>query len=105
MLGFDAGVRGERPADESANEAIAIDETAAEGLAVLWAEQQRALLLRSAMLHTMRAALPRRARQLEAEGDAATGSAGRRGSGKGHVPLMQRSTAESVESRTKGRAK
>jgi tRNA pseudouridine38/39 synthase len=73
------------------------DESAAAGLAELWAEQQRALMLRSAMLHTMRSLLP------AAAADEAADAAVRK-SAERHVPLAQRPTAESVFQRTKGRA-
>ena len=69
-----------------------------------------ALLLRGAMLHTMGTSL-----QLLGGGEAGSSSndmgtdrpegRGRSGRGGTHVPLAQRPTAESVEVRTKGRAK
>jgi tRNA pseudouridine38/39 synthase len=73
----------------------------------LWGEQQRSLMLRSAMLHTMRASLT-----LPEGGDAAAvrASYGTVGAGEPrtrsqHVPLATRPTHESVEVRTKGKAK
>ena len=78
--------------DDMGNEWIA-EPTASAAIANLWAEQQRGLMLRSAMLHAMRDTLPE------------TSSRVAHTSGKGHVPLTQRPTHESVETRTKGRAK
>ena len=66
---------------------------ASAAIANLWAEQQRGLMLRSAMLHAMRDTLPETSTRVAHT------------SGKGHVPLTQRPTHESVETRTKGRAK
>ena len=105
----------------------------------LWGEEQRALLLRGAMLQAMRASLPLEtaaaAAAAAAAADAAAADAGPGsngpdlataaaliataragfgpvppGGGKGsrggdHKPLMERPTAESVEVRTKGKAK
>lgn len=73
------------------------DPSAASAIAELWAEQQRSLSLRMAMLHTMRASLP--AAEVQAAAEAAV-----RKSTERHVPLAQRPTAESVFQRTKGRA-
>ena len=101
----------------------------------LWGEDQRALLLRGAMLEAMRASLPleEAAATAAASGDAGGvsqgGSAapdaaaaevvaaarasfgpvppggGPRARAASHTPLAQRPTAESVEVRTKGKAK
>ena len=86
----------------------------------VWGEMQRACMLRGALLHTMRAAV------LDASGEADGGHAGvddtaeavavREGygtmppggterRGRTHIPLAQRPTSESVEVRTKGKAK
>lgn len=74
--------------------------SAARAISEMWSDQQRQLMLRAAMLHTMRESISDAASYNAPSVADATASALAR-----HVPLMQRPTAESVEVRTKGRAR
>ena len=75
----------------------------------LWSAQLSEQALRAAMVHTMQATLPSAPVPRDESRDDADDDgppARKRGRGGGtHVPLAMRPTAESVEHRTKGRAR
>ena len=77
------------------------DPAAAGAIGEMWADQQRALLLRAGMMHTMRASLPE---PIEAAPSDRPPPKNKKGDGS-YVPLAQRPTHDSVEAKTKGRAK
>ena len=77
--------------------------SALRDLRALWATQLGAHALRGAMLHTMNASLPASGGDEADADDAPLRKRGRTESS--HVPLAMPPTAESVEHRTKGRAK
>ena len=81
------------------------DPEAAAAIADLWEENQRSLLLRAAMVHTMRAELPTPAIDPADNPHRRLSQWSSKKSLKAHVPLAQRPTHESVEVRTKGKAK
>ena len=81
------------------------DPHAAAAIDDLWEESQRSLLLRAAMVHTMREELPTPRVDPADDPDRRLSQWSPKKSVKGHVPLAQRPTHESVEVRTKGKAK
>lgn len=101
------------------------------GVNDLWGEQQRSLMLRSAMMHEMRGSLPVEAAAAAAMADGSSGGGNDEGGvaslaaaaaragfycatppggtdsrhSRNHKPFSERTTSESVEVKTKGKAK